>query len=52
MLQTHEIGLENVNASIMFELSNSIANFAQKFAPSSLPFRGTRNHSWGRFNRE
>ena len=47
MLQT----LEKFNATTMLELSNSIANFAQKFTPSSLPFRGNHNHSWGRYKR-
>ena len=40
MLKTFEMRLEILNASKMLELSNSTANFAQKFTPSSLPFRG------------
>ena len=52
MLQTHEMRLDNLNASKMLELSNSTTNFAQKFTPLSLPFRGNQNHSRGRYKRD
>ena len=52
MLQTHEMRLDNLNASKMLEISNSTTNFAQKFTPLSLPFRGNQNHSRGRYKRD
>ena len=52
MLQTHDMRLENLNASKMLELSNSIANFAKKVTPLSLPFRGNHNHSRGIYKRD
>ena len=51
MLQTHEMRLENLKASTMVELSNSIANFAQNISSSSFSFRGNQNNSQGRYNR-